>query len=92
MYKEKFGSHNKRPFDRFTTKDSCTWNCTNKTESAAVWSLKSEEWGSALVQGEKCGEKRAVTGHDDDDDDNNKKKIVIIIIIIIIIIMLLIIM
>ena len=34
--KETFGSHNRRPFDRFTTKDSCTLDITHNTESAAV--------------------------------------------------------
>ena len=36
------------------TKDSCTWNSTQNTESAVVWNWESERWGSALVQGEKC--------------------------------------
>jgi hypothetical protein len=34
--KEKFGSRNTKTFDRFTTKDSCTWNITHNTESTAV--------------------------------------------------------
>jgi len=34
--KEKFGSCNRKTFDRFTTKDSCTWNITHNTESTAV--------------------------------------------------------
>jgi hypothetical protein len=37
-------------FDRFTTKDSYTWNSTHNKESTAVWSLKLERWGSPLVQ------------------------------------------
>ena len=45
--KEKFG---RKTFDRFTKKDSCTWNITHNTESAAVRSLKPEQWGSPLVQ------------------------------------------
>ena len=34
--KEKFGSCTGKTFDRFTTKDSCTWNMTHNTESTAV--------------------------------------------------------
>ena len=34
--KEKFGSCTRKTFDRFTTKDSYTWNITHKTESTAV--------------------------------------------------------
>ena len=33
---EKFGSCTRKTFDRFTTKDSYTWNITHNTESAAV--------------------------------------------------------
>jgi len=33
---EKFGSCTGKTFDRFTTKDSCTWNITLNTESTAV--------------------------------------------------------
>ena len=38
--KEKFGSCTGKTFDRFTTKDSYTWNITHNTESTAVWNLK----------------------------------------------------
>jgi hypothetical protein len=31
--KEKFGSCTRKTFDRFTSKDSCTWNITLNTES-----------------------------------------------------------
>ena len=48
--KEKFGSCTRKTFDRFTTKDSYTWNITHNTESTAVWDLKPERWGSPLVQ------------------------------------------
>jgi hypothetical protein len=48
--KENFGSCSRKTFDRFTTKDSCTWNITHNTESTAVWSLNPERWGSLLVQ------------------------------------------
>jgi hypothetical protein len=34
--KEKFGNCTRRTFDRFTTKDSYTWNITHNTESTAV--------------------------------------------------------
>ena len=34
--KEKFGSCTRKTLDRFTTKDSYTWNITNNTESTAV--------------------------------------------------------
>jgi len=34
--KEKFGSCTRKAFDRFTTKDSYTWNITHNTESTAV--------------------------------------------------------
>ena len=34
--KEKFGSGTKKTFDRFTTKDSYTWNITHNTENTAV--------------------------------------------------------
>jgi hypothetical protein len=36
MFKEKFGSGTRKTFDRFTTKDSYTWNITHNTESTAV--------------------------------------------------------
>ena len=34
--KEKFRSCTRKTFDRFITKDSCTWNITQNTESTAV--------------------------------------------------------
>jgi len=34
--KKKFGSCTGKTFDRFSTKDSYTWNITHNTESAAV--------------------------------------------------------
>ena len=34
--KEKFGSCTRKTFDRFTTKDSYTWNITRNTESTTV--------------------------------------------------------
>jgi len=34
--KEKFGSCTRKTFDRFTTKDSYTWNITHNRESTAV--------------------------------------------------------
>jgi hypothetical protein len=35
-FNEKFGSCTRKTFDRFTTKDSYTWNITHNTESTAV--------------------------------------------------------
>jgi len=35
-FKEKSASHTRKTFDRFTTKDSCTWNITHNTESTAM--------------------------------------------------------
>jgi len=74
--KEKFGSCTGKTFDRFTTKDSCTWNITHNTESTAVWSLKRERWVSPLVQ-EKYREEMAC-------DKRQPYRLIIIIIIIII--------
>ena len=34
--KEKFGNYTRKPLDRFTTKDSYTWNITHNTESTAM--------------------------------------------------------
>jgi hypothetical protein len=34
--KEKFGSCTRKTFDRFATKDSCTWNITHNKESTAM--------------------------------------------------------
>ena len=34
--KGKFGSYTRKTFDRFTTKDSYTWNITHNTEITAV--------------------------------------------------------
>jgi len=56
--KEKFGNYTRKTFDRFTTKDSYTWNITHNTESTALWSLKPERWGSSLVR-EKQQEEKA---------------------------------
>jgi hypothetical protein len=35
-HKEKFGNCTRKTLDRFTTKDSYTWNITHNTESTAV--------------------------------------------------------
>jgi hypothetical protein len=48
--KKKFGKYTWKIFDRFTTKDSYTWNITHNTESTAVLNLKPEWWGSPLDQ------------------------------------------
>jgi hypothetical protein len=55
--KEKFGSHTRKTFNTFTTKDSCTWNMTLNMESTAVRNLKPERWGSPLMQEKYQGEK-----------------------------------
>ena len=34
--KEKFGNYTRKTIDRFTTKDSYTWNITHNTESTAM--------------------------------------------------------
>jgi len=34
--KEKFGNYTRKTFNRFTTKDSYTWNITHNMESTAV--------------------------------------------------------
>ena len=34
--KEKFGNYTRKTLDRFTTKDSCTWNITHNMESTAM--------------------------------------------------------
>jgi len=34
--KKNSGSHNRKTFNRFATKDSYTWNITHNTESTAV--------------------------------------------------------
>ena len=34
--KDEFGRYARKTFDRFTTKDSYTWNITHNTESTAV--------------------------------------------------------
>jgi hypothetical protein len=47
---KKIRSHTRKPFNRFTTKDSCTWNIAHNTESTAVGNLKPERWGPRLVQ------------------------------------------
>ena len=35
-FKNKFGSHIRKAFNRLTTKYSCTWNITHNTEITAV--------------------------------------------------------
>jgi len=57
-FKEKFGSHTRKKFNRFTTKDSYTKTSMRNMESAAVWNLKPERWGSLLFQ-EKYQEENA---------------------------------
>ena len=35
-FREKLGNHTRKTFNRFITKDSCTWNITHNVESTAV--------------------------------------------------------
>jgi hypothetical protein len=49
------GNDNRKAFNRFSTKNSCTRNITHK-ESATIRNLKPEWWGSPLVQEEKYQE------------------------------------
>jgi len=35
-FKEKFGNYTRKTLDRFTTKDTYTWNITHNTESTAM--------------------------------------------------------
>jgi hypothetical protein len=35
-FQETFGSHARKTFNKFTSKDSCTWKITQNTESPAV--------------------------------------------------------
>ena len=44
--KEKFLCCTRKTFNRFTKKDSYTWNITHNMESTALWSLRPEQWGS----------------------------------------------
>jgi len=48
-FKEKFGSHVKKKFNRFTTKDKYTCNIIHNTESTAVSNVKSDRRGSPLI-------------------------------------------
>jgi hypothetical protein len=72
MFIEKFGSHTRKTFNKFTTTGSYTWNIIHNTESTAALSLKPERWGSLLVQGEKYQEEKAC--------ENRKNKIILTII------------
>jgi len=60
-FNQKFGSCTKKTFDRFITKDSCTWNITHITESTAVRSLK-VSGGDHRWFKRSTGEKIPVTG------------------------------
>ena len=69
--KEKFGSCTRKTVNRFTTQDSCTWNITHNTESTAVWRLKTERWGSPLVQEKYQEEKACDKRHNNNNNNNN---------------------
>jgi len=49
-FEEKFGSHTRKTFNRFTTSDGYSSNITHNNKSTAVWKFKPEQWGSPLVQ------------------------------------------
>ena len=78
MFKEQVGSLTKKTFNRLTTKDSCTCNITNNTESTEVWNLKPERWGSQLVEekyrGEKACEKRQQQQQQQQQQHNSPNK------------------
>ena len=65
--KEKFGSCSRKTFDRFTTKDSYTWNITHNMESTAVWNLVQERY-----QAEKACDKRHP--YNNNNNNNNNKR------------------
>ena len=69
--KEEFGSWTRKTSDRFTTKDSYTWNITHNTESTAVWNLTSERCGSPLVQEKYQAEKACDKRHPYNNNNNN---------------------
>jgi len=77
-FKEKFGNHIKRIFNKFTTKDSYTRNITHNTESTAVWNWKTERWGSLLVQekyqGEKACDKSSSSSSNNKRNENSDTK------------------
>jgi hypothetical protein len=76
-FKQKFGRHTRKTFNRFTTKDGCTWNSTRDKESAAVSNLKPGLWRSPLVQEEKfqgekaCDKRRRQQQQQQQHNDNN---------------------
>ena len=76
-FKDKFGSHIRKAFNRLTTKYSCTWNITHNTEITAVWNLKPERWGSPLAlvrekyQEEKACDKRQQQQQQHNNNNNN---------------------
>jgi hypothetical protein len=45
-FKGKSGSHTRKAFNRFNTKDSYTKNITHNIHSIAIWNLNTERWGS----------------------------------------------
>jgi PBP1b-binding outer membrane lipoprotein LpoB len=80
-FKEKFGSCTGKTFDRFTTKDSYTWNITHNAECTAVWNLKLERWGSLLVQekyrGEKACDKRQQQEQQQKQQHNKNSSVIV---------------
>jgi hypothetical protein len=55
--KKKSGNNNRKAFNRFFTKNSCTRNITHFKESVTIRKLKPEWWGLLLIQEDKYQEK-----------------------------------
>ena len=49
-FKEKFGNHTRKVFNRFPTKDIYIRNVTHTTYSTAHRNLKSDQWESPFFQ------------------------------------------
>jgi hypothetical protein len=47
------GNNTRATFNRYSTKKHHKKNVTHHKESATIWDLKPEWWGSPLAQGEK---------------------------------------
>jgi len=74
-FKEEFGSHFMKSFNRFTTKCSYIRNIAHNTESTGILNYKPVRWRSSLVPWKYQGEKSC-----DKINNNNNNKIIIIII------------
>jgi hypothetical protein len=76
-FKEKFGRRTRKTFNRFTTKDSCTWNSTliRRAPQSKTWSLSSADH---LWMKRSTGKKSPVRRDDDDDNNNSTKSSVVL--------------